>query len=78
MMTGWDERTVAEEVDRLVDECRVGCLWFLRPDYHPATKEERIRVLELIERRGDREAYRRAATLRRWLSPTSNVASAAS
>lgn len=78
MMTPWDERSVAEAVDRLVDECRVSCLWFLRPDYLPATNADRIRVLELIERHGDRDAYRRAATLRRWLSPTSSGVSAAS
>jgi hypothetical protein len=71
-----DERMIAEKVDRLVDECRISCLWFLRPDHHPATRDERIRVLELIERYGDREAYRRAATLRRCLSPTSSAASA--
>jgi len=73
-----DDATVSAEVDRLVDEVRVSCLWFLRPDYHPATTEERVRVLRLIERHGDRETYRRAATLRRWLSPTSSDASAAS
>jgi hypothetical protein len=78
MTAGWDDRTVAEAVDRLVDECRVGCLWFLRPDYRPATREDRIRVLGLIERHGDRDTYRRAATLRRWLSPTSNGASVGS
>jgi hypothetical protein len=71
-----DERSIAAEIDRLVDEQRIACLWFLRPDYHPITTEERIRVLEQIERHGDREAYRRAATLRRWLSQPSSAASA--
>ena len=71
-----DDLTLVAEVDRLVDEQRIACLWFLRPDYHPATTEERIRVLEQIERHGDREAYRRAATLRRWLSQPSSAASA--
>lgn len=63
-------------MDRLLDEYRVRCLWFLRPDYHPATTEERVRVLGYIERHGDREAFRRAATLKRWLSPPSSGPSA--
>lgn len=73
-----DDVTIAAEVDRLVDEQRIACLWSLRPDYYPATIEERVRVLEQIERHGDREAYRRAATLRRWLSQPSSAASAGS
>jgi hypothetical protein len=73
-----DETTVVLEVDRLVEEVRVSCLWFLRPDYRPATTAERVRILRLIERHADRAAYQRAATLRRWLSPTSSDASAAS
>ena len=76
--TGPLDVTVAAEVDRLVDEHRITCLWFLRPDYHPETRAEQIRVLEHIERHGDLESFRRAATLRRWLSQTSSVASAGS
>jgi hypothetical protein len=77
-VTAPDERTVADRIDRLVDEHRVDCLWFLRVDYYPTTREQRLRVLEHIERRGDRQAFRQAATLRRWLSPTSSVESAVS
>jgi hypothetical protein len=73
-----DEATVVGEVDRLVDEVRASCLWFLRPDYRPTTTDERVRVLRMIERHADRETYRRAATLRRWLSPTSSDTSVAS
>jgi hypothetical protein len=71
-----DDREIAAEVDRLVDEQRIASLWFLRPDYYPTTCEERVCVLEHIERHGDLDAYRRAATLRRWLSRPSSVASA--
>lgn len=74
--TGSNEAKLAAEVDQLVDEHRIECLWFLRPDYHPATDQERIRVLEHIERHGDLKTFRRAATLRRWLLQTSNVVSA--
>jgi len=62
----------------LVDEYRDRCLWFLRRDYYPATPAEATRVLEAIERHGDREAFRRAAEVRRWLSPPSSATSAAS
>ncbi len=71
-----DSEAATSAVDRLVDEYRVRCLWFLRPDYYPATLGERLRTLGYIERHGDREAFRRAATLKRWLSRDSNGPSA--
>ena len=58
-----DHRAVIDSVDRLVDEYRVRCLWFLRPDYYPSTVDERLRVLAYIERHGDREGFRRARML---------------
>ena len=73
-----DEKAIAETVNGLVDEYRVRCLWFLRPDYYPSTPEERLRVLGYIERHGDREAFRRAATLKRWLSQNCSAISAGS
>ena len=72
------EATIAESVNRLVDEYRLRCLWFLRSDYYPTSDAQRLRVLGYIERHGDREAFRRAAELRRWLSRTSSAPSAAS
>jgi hypothetical protein len=68
----------AEAVDRLVDEYRHRCLWFLRSDFYPATDGERLRVLTYIQRHGDRNAYVRAGELRRWLSRSSSAASAGS
>jgi hypothetical protein len=76
MTTRPDDAEVTAAVDRLVDEQRTSSLWYLRPDYYPSTLEQRIRVLERIERHGDLDAFRRAATLRRWLSRTSSDASA--
>jgi hypothetical protein len=73
-----DDQAIARQVDRLVEEYRVSCLWFMPPDYFPATLTERMSVLRHIERHGDREAFRRAATLRRWLSAISSAASAGS
>ncbi len=59
-------------VEALADEYRLRCLWFLRPDYRASSDQDRLRLLRAIETHGDREAYRRAATLRRWLSPNSS------
>jgi hypothetical protein len=38
-------------VDRLVDECRSQCLWYVRPDYYPRTDGERLEILEAIQER---------------------------
>ena len=53
MTSQLDEDRIAAEVDRLVDEQRITSLWFLRPDYYPSTRKERLRVLGQIERHGD-------------------------
>ncbi len=67
-------RTQFEEaVRRLVDEYRLRCLWFLRPDFYPTDDASRLRALDYIERHGDREGFRRAATLRQWLSRAGSV-----
>ena len=78
MEPGSEVSAVAETMNRLIDENRIRCLWFLRPDYYPATLEERLRVLDHIERHGDREGFRRAAALKRWLSPDSSAPSVGS
>jgi hypothetical protein len=70
--------SLGEGVNRLVDEYRVRCLWFLRPGYYPAGKAEQLRVLEQIEKHGDREAFLRAGELRKWLSQSSSAVSAGS
>jgi hypothetical protein len=67
---------VADSINRLVDEYRTRCLWFLRSDYYPSIREEQLRVLGYVERYGDVAAFRRAARLRQWLLHPSNAASA--
>jgi hypothetical protein len=66
-----DDERPAQEVERMVDELvgelRLRCLWFLRPDYWPATDEERLQVLNYIQRHGDRAAFLKAAEAKRWL-----------
>jgi len=71
-----DSTRVMQDIRGLVDEYRTRCLWFLREDYYPETTEAALRVLESIERHGDVEAFRRAATLRQWLSRHSSSRSA--
>jgi hypothetical protein len=69
---------IEEEIDRLVDEHRTSCLWYLRPDFYPEDDLQRDRVLERIQRSGDRTAFQKAAELRRWLSLRSSARSAVS
>ena len=71
-----DTKSAMNSVRGLVDEYRTRCLWFLREDYYPETPEAAISVLESIERHGDVEAFRKAATLRQWLSRHSSSRSA--
>jgi hypothetical protein len=69
--------SVVEALGRLIDEYRDRCLWYLRRDYHPATRDEALCVLDAIARHGGVEAFRRAAEIRSWLSPRSSATSAA-
>jgi hypothetical protein len=65
-------------IDALVDECRVECLWYLRPDYHPGTDPERLQVLDAIQARASQDVFMRAGRLKEWLSRLSSAASAPS
>jgi hypothetical protein len=73
-----DERALGEAINRLVDEYRDRCLWFLRDDFYPASVSEQRRVLQAIARHGDVTAYRRARELETWLSRHFNETSAGS
>lgn len=44
-------------LDDLVARYRDRCLWFLKSDYLPETREEAETVLDLIECHGDRDAF---------------------
>ena len=69
---------VEAAINALVDANRTRCLWFLRGDYYPTSPSGRLRVLDCIQRYGDREAARQAAALRQWLLQHSSGDSAAS
>ena len=73
-----DLASVLIQVRVLVDEYRESCLWSLRRDYYPTTPAEAERVLAAIERHGDVTAFRKAATLRAWLSHHFSAPSATS
>jgi hypothetical protein len=66
------------EFHRFVDQHRAQCLWFLRDDYYPRTSAEREAVLRQIAQHGDRDAFRRVAEFRTWLSQPSSETSAGS
>jgi hypothetical protein len=66
------------DVRAFIDRHRARCLWFMKDDYYPASPTELLRTLGYIERSGDRSAFLHAARIRRWLSHTSNGASAGS
>ncbi len=66
---------VEVEIEDLVETYRDRCLWFLRPDFAPRTREEILRVLEFIERYGDRAGFERAQRLRQWLLLPTSAAS---
>ena len=68
----------ATAVNRLVDEYRDRCLWFLRRDFYPESLAAALRVLRDIEQHGDRTAYQRAAEVRQWLSRNSSEGSSVS
>ncbi|MCX7008453.1 MAG: hypothetical protein NTY53_14585 [Kiritimatiellaeota bacterium] len=62
----------------LVTTHRARCLWFLKPDFFPATLPAALRVLDAIEQHGDLAAFRETRRLRVWLSPASSAMSAVS
>lgn len=66
------------ELRQLINEYRNRCLWFLREDFYPETLAEQERVLTLIARNGDLDAFKRVGRLRTWLSQPCNATSAAS
>ncbi len=63
---------VLESVLRLVEEYRDRCLWFLDPRFVPTNEEEALRILDMIERYGDRAAFERSTKLRACLSQRSS------
>ena len=66
---------IKEQLAVLMRRYRSRCLWFLTEDFMPETPEQAMRVLEYIERYGDREGFIQARRLKQWLSPSISEAS---
>lgn len=64
-----------QRIEKLVEDYRDQCLWFLRPDYMPTSRGEILRTLALIERYGDRAGYREAEEIKTWLLQRSRARS---
>lgn len=73
-----DAGALTRKIDELVDQYRSQCLWFLRADYYPRTLDEQLRILDTIQRYGDRKAFQKAAEARQWLLQQSSARSAVS
>lgn len=56
------------EMRQLVDDYRIRCLWFLRPDFYPSNDQERLQVLGYVERYGDLAGFKRAGRVRLWMA----------
>jgi len=66
---------VMDQVAALAEEYRDQCLWFLQDGFAPSNTDEALRVLDLIERYGDRSGFLRAQRLKKWLLRPSSVES---
>ena len=71
-------RSLQSRLEPLMEKYRVRCLWFLSPHYLPETPAAALRVLEYIERYGDRQAYLEAEEFKQWLSQNFSAPSAVS
>jgi len=69
---------IAREIDELIDENRLSCLWYMRDDFYPSTLESRLRVLDAIQDYADRATFIRTARLKKCLSQISSADSAGS
>lgn len=58
----------------LLERYRDRCLWFVRPDYVPTSREEWSHTLDLIERYGDMNAFKHVKEAREWLLHPSKAA----
>lgn len=63
------ESEITQQLMELIGRYRSRCLWFLAEDFVPETRQQAVRVLEYIERYGDREGFVQARRLKQCLSP---------
>lgn len=63
---------IVEKLTPLVTRYRERCLWFLRQEFIPSSSDQAIRVLDCIEKHGDRQGFIEARRLKSWLLQTSS------
>lgn len=54
------------EINRLVDEYRQRCLWFLDEHYYPETRDDIVKTMDYICQYGDTAAFRKATEIKSW------------
>ena len=57
-----------KQAHALIEANRERCLWFFRKDYLPQDRDGLIKAMTYIERRGDRDSYVKARSIRECLS----------
>jgi hypothetical protein len=70
------QNEIQQQLMALIECYRLRYPWFLAKDFVPETPAQAMRVLEYIERYGDREAFVQARRLKQWLSPSTSEESA--
>ncbi|MFH1706587.1 MAG: hypothetical protein ABIF71_01520 [Planctomycetota bacterium] len=75
-MTLITDARLIDSLRRLVDTYRERCLWFLKPDFVPASRADAVMALDYIERYGDRAGFIQARHLKTWLLQISSAPSA--
>ena len=61
-----------EFINNFIDTYRSQCLWYMDKNYYPTDYSEYIKVLRQIESHGDREAFKQAKELEKWLLQNSS------
>jgi len=51
------------DINRFIDEQRPECLWFVRKDYYPDTKKQKIYILRQIQKNGNLDAFKKAGEI---------------
>lgn len=65
-----------KRINNFIDAHRAECLWYMDTNYYPTNYSEYLKVLRQIESHGDRETFKQAKELEKWLSQNSSKLSA--
>ena len=62
-----DSILLSSELKSVVEDYRSMCFWNMAEDFMPKTREQVLIALDILERYGTLDAYRRAGVIRSWL-----------